>query len=178
VLIFLIQWGGGVGVRLHTGAANLLEPLVLVLGGAVVGMLGLRLLGLVVPAARRRLRAWRSGRRQVRSAANAERRARAMMSELCPFGWQAQITLFETAGDARVHPGGRGPRAAVALDWAELGAGPGGRPAVMRRVWAPTIAEALEAMVSDRRTDEALEQIEQLAAAEGALWPDLETGSA
>ena len=42
----------------------------------------------------------------------------------------------------------------------------------MRRVWAPTIGEALEAMVADRRTDETLEQIEQGAVADGALWPD------
>lgn len=43
----------------------------------------------------------------------------------------------------------------------------------MRRVWAPTIGEALDAMVADRRTDETLEEIEQGAAADGALWPDL-----
>jgi hypothetical protein len=44
---------------------------------------------------------------------------------------------------------------------------------VIRRVWAPTIGEALDAMVADRRTDETLEQIEQGAVADGALWPDL-----
>jgi hypothetical protein len=91
------------------------------------------------------------------------------MSELCPHGWQAQITLFETAGgDASNAP----VPARVALDWTELDAEPG-RPAVMRRVWASTISEALEAMVADRRTDETLEQIEQGAVADGALWPDL-----
>jgi hypothetical protein len=38
---------------------------------------------------------------------------------------------------------------------------------------APTINEALDAMVADRRTDETLEQIEHGAAADGAWWPDL-----
>jgi hypothetical protein len=59
----------------------------------------------------------------------------------------------------------------VALDWAEL-QGQSGRPVVIRRVWATTIGEALEAMVADRRTDETLERIEQGAVADGALWPD------
>lgn len=44
--------------------------------------------------------------------------------------------------------------------------------AEVRRVWAPTIGEALDAMVADRRTDETLQQIEQAAHADGALWPD------
>jgi hypothetical protein len=170
--MFMIQWGGA---RYHPGSVNLLEPLVLLAGGVIVGGPSVWLLGLIVPRLRRGLRAWRGRRRQTQIAANAERRARAIMSELCPFGWQAQITLFETAAD---QPNREGPRAPVALDWAELSAYPTGRPAVMRRVWAPTIAGALEAMVADRQTDEALEQIEQLAAAEGALWPDLEPGSA
>ena len=43
----------------------------------------------------------------------------------------------------------------------------------MRRVWADTVGEALEAMVIDRRTDETLEQIELRASDDGALWPDL-----
>ena len=58
----------------------------------------------------------------------------------------------------------------MALDWTELREG--SRPAVMRRVWALTVAEALEAMVADRRTDETLEQIERGAVADGALWPE------
>ena len=92
------------------------------------------------------------------------------MSELCPHGWQAQITVFGSDEDQPRTPNGE--RARVALDWTELQA-PGAAPAVMRRVWAPTIAEALEAMVADRRTDETLEQIERGAVADGALWPDL-----
>jgi hypothetical protein len=175
VLLFLIQWGGA---RYHPGPVNMLEPVVLVVGGVLAGAILLSVLGLVVPRSRHGLRTWRHRRREARAAAGAERRARAVMSELCPFGWQAQITLFDTACGATTVRDGDGPRAAVALDWAELSADPTGRPVVMRRVWAPTIAEALQAMVADRQTDEALERIEQLAAAEGALWPDLESGSA
>jgi len=173
--MFMIQWGGA---RYHPGPVNMLEPLLLPAVGVAVGLVGLPLLGAIVPRTRRGVRAWRARRRQTRAAANAERRARAIMSELCPFGWQAQITLFETSHNAELPIVERPrPRAPVALDWAELSAHPTGRPAVMRRVWAPTIAEALQAMVADRQTDEALEQIEQLAIAEGALWPDLESGS-
>jgi hypothetical protein len=97
------------------------------------------------------------------------------MSELCPFGWQAQITISEGTGPVDPDADGGAVAAAparVALDWIELSAA-GGRPAVMRRVWADTVSEALEAMVADRLTDETLEQIEQGAAADGALWPDL-----
>lgn len=87
------------------------------------------------------------------------------MSELCPYGWRAQITLFG--------PGERLPAEApagsqVALDWAELES-ERRDVAVVRRVWARSIAEALEAMVADRRTDETLEEIERSAV---TLWPD------
>ena len=45
--------------------------------------------------------------------------------------------------------------------------------AVARRAWAPTIEQALQVMVDDRRTDLALEQIEQTAYEEDELqWPD------
>ena len=171
MLIFLIQWGGA---RYHPGPVNLLQPVILLLGGVAFGAISLPPLGLIVPRSRQWWQARRVRRRRARAAATAELRARAIMSELCPHGWQAQITLFESASE---DPVGDGPRAPVALDWAELSPIPNGRPAVMRRVWAPTIAAALQAMVADRQTDEALEQIEQGAAAEGVLWPDLESGS-
>jgi hypothetical protein len=132
-----------------------------------VGAIAVPLLGLAISSSRGALRTWRGRRRRVRAAASAEMRARAMMSELCPHGWRAQITMF-AAGEEDEH----GRRAHVALDWTEL-RDESGRPAVMRRVWAPTIGEALDAMVADRRTDETLEQIEQGAVADGALWPDL-----
>jgi hypothetical protein len=116
-------------------------------------------------------RARRARRRSLWAAANAEARTRALMSELCPHGWRAQITMLaETDEDRPLSSDGR--RARVALDWIEL-RDESGRPAVMRRVWAPSIGEALDAMVADRRTDETLEQIEQGAVADGALWPDL-----
>lgn len=48
-----------------------------------------------------------------------------------------------------------------------------GRIAVARRVWAPTIGEALGMMVEDRRTDVALEEIEQAAAQDDDVsWND------
>jgi len=115
-------------------------------------------------AVRGRLRRWR----RVRAEVGAERRARALMSELCPHGWRAELTLYEGRASTET---GEPVRAPVALDWYELR--PGGlEPAVVRRVWARSVAEALEAMVADRRTDVALEQIELRASAEGATWPD------
>ena len=50
--------------------------------------------------------------------------------------------------------------------------GGSGHVAVARRVWAPTIGEALQTMVEDRRTDIALEQIEQAVADEDDAWWD------
>ena len=68
----------------------------------------------------------------------------------------------------------RSPPAAAVPGW--LWTGPScatvRRPAVMRRVWAGSVSEALEAMVADRRTDETLEQIERGAVADGVLWPE------
>lgn len=162
----MVQFGSG---HAHRGAGSLLEPLALIVAGACVGGLLIPLLTVLVGRTRAAAHAWRRRRRRIRAAATAERRARAMMSELCPHGWRAQITVYEGAATA---PGGDSIRDAVALDWYELTAR-GDEPAVMRRVWAPTIGEALEAMVCDRRTDETLEQIELRASAEGALWPDL-----
>lgn len=162
-----------VGARFHPSSAGLLAPLALILFVVAVGAVMSPVLGIAVAGARRALRSWRSRRRRpAAAAADAEARARALMSELCPHGWRAQITMFSGADldDHRpLAPGGA--RALVALDWTELSEAPG-RPAVMRRVWARTVAEALEAMVADRRTDETLERIERGAVADGALWPD------
>ena len=125
----------------------------------------------IVPRLRAGLRARRRGWLDAHSAALAEARARAMMDELCPHGWRAQITLFGP-GDELPPDAPDDDRALVALDWAELESERRGI-AVVRRVWAPSIVEALDAMVVDRRTDETLEQIEQSAVADGTLWPDL-----
>jgi hypothetical protein len=165
--VLMVQFGGQ---RFHPGAVSLLDPVLMLVVGVCAGALGLLLLNLIVPRVRGALRRWRTGRRRARAVAVAELRARALMSELCPHGWRAQITLFESSEEPD-SDGPPGERSRVALDWVEI-EGESGRAAVMRRVWAPTIAEALEAMVADRRTDETLEQIEQGAVADGAWWPD------
>ncbi len=149
-----MQFGGE---RWHPGHFSLVDPVLLLAVGAGAGVLVLWALGRLVPRARRALRGRRAERRRVHAVLGAEMRARTLMSELCPHGWRAQITMSE------------GSR--VALDWAEL-EDESGRPAVLRRVWAPTIVEALDAMVADRRTDATLEQIEHGATADGTLWPD------
>jgi hypothetical protein len=96
--------------------------------------------------------------------------ALAVMGELCPHGWQAQITLYGWGApipdDA---PPSRVPL--VELQWM-LYQEESGRVAVARRVWAPTIEEALQRMIDDRRTDLALEQIELDAAGEDVWWND------
>jgi hypothetical protein len=168
VLTYLVQFGGA---RFHPGHVSVLAPLALVGFVICVGAIAVPLLGFVVSGTRGLLRSRRGRRRRLHAAAGAELRARAMMSELCPHGWRAQITMF--AGDEEENPPtADGRQARVALDWMEL-RDHGDQPAVVRRVWAATIGDALEAMVADRRTDETLEQIEQGAVANGALWPDL-----
>jgi hypothetical protein len=152
---FLVQYFAGHYYRGPSLTLADVGLVALVLAGAAVAV---EILGRIVPLIRAALRARRNKRRRLRAAAGAEVRARALMAELCPQGWRAQITLFDAGG--------------VALDWAEL-EDDGGRVAVVRRVWAPTIAEALEAMVADRRTDETLEQIERGASGHDAAWPDL-----
>lgn len=163
-----VQFGGE---AFHPGHAGLLAPFLLIAFVVCVGAVAVPLLGVMVNGTRGLVRARRARRRRLKAAANAELHARAMMSELCPHGWRAQITLF-APGDEERSGGPTGPRSQVALDWTEL-RDASGTPAVMRRVWAPTIGEALDAMVADRRTDETLERIEQGAVADGAAWPDL-----
>jgi hypothetical protein len=93
-----------------------------------------------------------------------------VMGELCPHGWQAHITLYgwgaPVPDDA---PPSRVPL--VELEWKQFDEEPGSI-AVARRVWAPTIVSALQTMVEDRRTDVALEQIEQAAEDEDVWWND------
>jgi hypothetical protein len=166
VVAFLVQFGTE---GAPAGSASMLGLLVLVAAGACAGGLMLPLLGIAITRGRAGWRGWRSRRARGAAASSAECRARAMMSELCPHGWRAQITLYQ---GQTVQDTGEPVRGPVALDWYELR--PGGlHPAVMRRVWADSLREALEAMVADRRTDETLEQIELRASADGAAWPDL-----
>src|ERR1019366_7023647 len=97
-----------------------------------------------------------------------EWQALAVMGELCPYGWQAHINLYgwgaPVPDDA---PPSRTPL--VELEWEQFDEEPG-RIAVARRVWAPTIAQALQAMGEDRQTDLTLEQIEEAAAREDDVW--------
>jgi hypothetical protein len=95
--------------------------------------------------------------------------AQAVMGELCPHGWQATINLY--GWDAPVPadaPPSRAPL--VELEWKQF-EDAAGRIAVARRLWAPTIGEALQKMVEDRQTDLALEQIEQTVADDQDSWP-------
>ncbi len=112
------------------------------------------------------IRRHRHGEAQLRAAARLEASARARMSELCPHGWRAQVTLFAPS-DQPPEGAPDVERSRVALDWAEID-DDFGHVAVVRRVWGATIGEALEAMVADRHTDETLEQIERRARA----WPE------
>jgi hypothetical protein len=96
--------------------------------------------------------------------------ALAVMGELCPHGWQAQITLYGWGAPVPADaPPSRVPL--VELEWTQFDEEPG-QVAVARRVWAPTISDALQSMVEDRRTDLTLEQIEQAAAEEDPEWDD------
>jgi hypothetical protein len=71
-------------------------------------------------------------------------------------------------GSARARcPPSRAPL--VELEWRQFDEH-SGQVAVARRVWAPTIEMALQAMVEDRQTDATLEQIEQEA--EDVWWED------
>ena len=138
------------GVGDHPTRTSLLAPLLTLVISAVFGGLLIAVLQRIVPRIRRGIHARSAGRRRLIAEATAEARARAMMDELCPFGWRAQINLFgstdelpDEAPDERVR---------VALDWAALEPD-GAFPPVVRRVWADTVNEALETMIADRITD-------------------------
>jgi hypothetical protein len=94
--------------------------------------------------------------------------ALAVMGELCPHGWQAQITLYGWGAPVPADaPPSRAPL--VELEWKQFEPETQ-RVAVARRVWAPTIGQALQAMVEDRWTDVTLEQIEQTVTEDGDVW--------
>jgi hypothetical protein len=150
----------GAGGAPSSGTVGLIALVVLVPVIAAI------LIVLCVGWTRALLRRRRASEARLRAAATLEAGARARMSELCPHGWRAQLTLF--GADDELGAGApRSAAARVALDWAEFDDADG-HVAIVRRVWAPTIGEALEAMVADRRTDETLERIERSAPA----WPD------
>ncbi len=97
--------------------------------------------------------------------------ALAVMGELCPSGWKAQVTIY--GWGAPVPPDAPPSRTPlVELEWSQYDEQTG-QVAVARRVWAPSIADALQVMVDDRRTDLSLEQIEQEAAEREQIdWED------
>ncbi len=162
MLGFAVQFS--VGHRAEN--ADLLAPfLTLVATAAVGGALIAALDHLVTPLRRRRLTR-KANQRHLQDLATAEIRSRAMMDELCPEGWEAQLVVFSSADDLPYEA----PDPAVnrvALDWMDLR-----EPMVVHRVWAETIKQALAAMVDERVTDETLLQIEQRALADGLTWPD------
>jgi hypothetical protein len=96
--------------------------------------------------------------------------ALAVMGELCPEGWQAQITVY--GRDAPMPPDAPpSPIPPVELEWKQFEQEPA-RVAVARRLWALTIPDALQTMVEDRQTDITLEQIERAVAEDGDVWRD------
>jgi LPXTG-motif cell wall-anchored protein len=145
-----VQGGGARPPAAHT--SDMLE-----LGAVLLG-LALLALGTALVIRRRRRRA--------RPVAD-QWGALTVMGELCPHGWQAQITLYgwgaPVPSDA---PASRAPL--IELEWKQFDEQTG-QVAVARRAWAETIPEALQVMVEDRRTDLTLEQIEQSAGGED-LW--------
>jgi hypothetical protein len=85
-----------------------------------------------------------------------------LMNELCPHGWQADITAY--GGSAPLPddaPDAGPPRVSVEWRLYEHGSE---RVVVERRVSSSTIVGALQKMVDDRRLDVELERIESSAA--------------
>ncbi len=148
------------GASAASRSLAVVAQLELVLVGAVL----LVLAGLLLA---REVKRWRTRHRPH----SHEVRARAVMGELCPNGWQAQLTLYGS-GSAAAPPGSPQGGEVVAVDWSELPGDDGELPPT-RRVWAPTITDALAAMVADRRTDEVLERIERSAGADDDPWAAL-----
>jgi hypothetical protein len=160
----------------HRSHGTLLAPLLFLTVVTLGGGLFVAFVGRVLPWARGVVRSRRARWRQQHGTAQIEMRARALMDELCPHGWRAQLTLFpapphDPPSESSEAPRSEAPRDQVALDWTAFEHDDSGEP-IVRRVWAPTIGQALEAMVADRHTDETLAQIEQGALADGAVWPD------
>ena len=184
MLRYAIQCGQGCP---RLGHASLLEPLVVIAVVAALGAVIVPVTHVAIERGGQARRGWRARRRARRAAAGAEQRARALMSELCPFGWRAVIVVEGSPGFTLGHDepsaatdlaltAGRSPVSRpdgcdVVLEWCELD-GRTGEPLVARRVRGATIREAMEAMVADRRTDETLEAIERRASFDGATWPE------
>jgi hypothetical protein len=79
-----------------------------------------------------------------------------VMGEMCPHGWQAQITVYGRGAPVPEDaPALRAPL--VELEWLQFEQG-SARVALARRMWARSIRGALQTMVEDRRTDITLGQ--------------------
>lgn len=134
----------------HEPAHDIFVVLLLILALAIGGLL-------ILLYERRR-------ERRPKPPVNDQWRALTVMGELCPHGWQAQLTLYGWGAPVPADaPPARVPL--VELEWRQYDEEE--RVTVARRVWAPTIPDALEAMVEDRFTDLTLEQIERAGDAEG-----------
>jgi hypothetical protein len=97
----------------------------------------------------------------------------AVMGELCPHGWQAQITVYGEGAPVPLDaPPARAPL--VELEWQQFG-GEHQRIAASRRAWARTIGGALQMMVDDRGTDLDLAQAERGADRSHGIW-DIDAG--
>jgi hypothetical protein len=98
-------------------------------------------------------------RRRRRMRISDQWNALSAMGELCPTGWQAHITVY--GGGAPLPPDAPPSRVPpIALEWKQFD-GASGAVVVARRLWAPSVGAALQAMAEDRLTDIALEQIER-----------------
>jgi hypothetical protein len=126
--------------------------------GVILIILGLALIGGLILIAQRR-------RRQRPRRVTDYWSTLIVMGELCPHGWQAEITFHGTGAPIPDEdlPSRSSP---VAVEW-KLYEHASKDIALERRVSAETIDDALHRMVDDRRLDLALEEIEQSAA-----WPE------
>ncbi len=153
----------GAGIVLASGVqGGRAKPTDLVVVALVIFALAVLAAGLIVFLRRRPRRV---------EPVNDQWRALAVMGEMCPYGWQAQITLYGWGAPVPADaPPARAPL--VELEWKQYDEEPG-RVVVARRVWAPTIERALQSMVDDRRTDVTLEQIERAAERDDEIrWGD------
>jgi LPXTG-motif cell wall-anchored protein len=90
----------------------------------------------------------------------AEWRARAVMGELCPHGWQAQITLYGWQGPVPADaPWARAPL--VELEWRHYD--DQGEVAGAGRCWAPSVAAGLQTMLDSRWQELASEAADRSA---------------
>jgi hypothetical protein len=92
----------------------------------------------------------------------------AVMGELCPRGWQAQITLYgDGAPVPEDAPAARAPL--VELEWQQFDGEPR-QVIAARHAWARTIGGALQMMVDDRATDLDLEQLGHAGGEQRGTW--------